>query len=140
MTEQQVTVDLNELLLFIFPKHIQHPLTAGRLFIYSLYGPLDSEQNIRSGFKRSHILKDYELENMCLQFDKEDIISIFAPKFQELSNEEQSMIIGQSDSRFKIAKGKAMLPTLLKEDVLDILKVRAKLNCQTQTLIGDNFN
>lgn len=70
-SEQQIAVDIDELFSFIFPKHIQHPLTAGRLFMYSLYGPLDTENNLRSGFKRSHILKDYELENMCLQFDKE---------------------------------------------------------------------
>ena len=122
--EQQVAVDIDELFLFIFPKHIQHPLTAGRLFMYSLYGPLDSDNNLRSGYKRTHILKDYELENMCLQSDKEDIISIFATNFQELSNEGQSAIVCQADSKFKVAKGKAMLPTLKKEDVLDILQVR----------------
>lgn len=123
MIEQQVAVDIDKLFSFIFPKNIQHPLTAGRLFIYSLYGPLDPNNNIRSGYKRTHILKDYELESMCMQLDREDIISTFTENFQELSNEEQSMIIGQSDSKFKIAKGRAMLPTLCREDVLAILEV-----------------
>ena len=123
MTEQQVAVDINQLLSFIFPKHIQHPLTAGRLFIYSLYGPLDSDSKIRSGYKRMHVLKDYELESMCMQLDREDIISTFTESFQELSTEEHSMIIGQSDSKFKIAKGKAMLPTLREVDVRAILEV-----------------
>lgn len=123
MTEQRVAVDINQLLSFIFPKHIQHPLTAGRLFIYSLYGPLDSDNKIRSGYKRMHVLKDYELESMCMQLDREDVISTFTENFQELSTEEHSMIIGQSDSKFKVAKGKAMLPTLREADVLAILEV-----------------
>jgi hypothetical protein len=114
------SIDLDDVLSFIFPSHIQHHLAAGRLYAYGSYGPLDDENNLRSGFKRSHILKEYELNNMCLQSDKEEVISVFAKKFEELSNAEQSMIVGQADARFKTAKGKAMMPALSKDDVKEI--------------------
>ena len=116
-------VDINDFLSFVFPKHIQHPLTSGRLFCYALFGPVDADNNLRSGFKRSHVLHDYELENMCIQFDREDVISIFVSDFEELSNDEQSMIVGQADSKFKIARGKAMLQTLSRAEILHLIKV-----------------
>lgn len=121
-------VDIDDFLSFVFPKHIQHPLTSGRLFCYALFGPLDADNNLRSGFKRSHVLHDYELENMCIQFDREDVISIFVSDFEELSNCEQSMIVGQADSKFKIARGKAMLQTLSRAEVLHLIKVIRSLS------------
>ena len=122
--EQQTAVELNDLLSFVFPEHIQHPLTAGRLFCYSLYGPLDTLNKLRSGFKRMHVLSDKELENMSLQFDRDDILSIYAIDFQNLSSAEQSMIIGQSDPKIKIGKGKSILTTLTRRNVIEILEVR----------------
>lgn len=66
---------------------------------------------------------EYELETMCLQFEKEDTISISTTRFEELSNAEQSMIICQSDFRFKTSKGRAVFPSLTIDDVMSILKV-----------------
>lgn len=34
---------LDDLLDFIFPAALQHPLAVGRLFAFALYGPLNSE-------------------------------------------------------------------------------------------------
>lgn len=119
-----IDVDLEELLHFLFPKSIQYPLVAGRLFAYGNYGPLDSSNNLRSGFQRSHKVQEYELEYMCIQSDREDVINIFAHDFKELSSSEQSMIISQADSRMTTAKGKALLPALNKEDVMEILQVQ----------------
>lgn len=121
--ELQNLVEIDDLLSFVFPEHLQHPLTAGRLFSYSSYGPLDGLKKLRSGYKRMHILNDNELESMSLQFDRDDILSIYAADFQNLSTAEQSMIIGQSDPKFKSGKGKSILPTLTRTDVIDILKV-----------------
>ena len=116
-------VEITDLLSFVFPPNVQHPLAAGRLYCYSLYGPADDKNKLRSGFKRSHVLMEYELETMCLQFEKEDTISIFTTRFEELSNAEQSIIICQSDLRFKTSKGRAVFPSLTMDDVMSILKV-----------------
>lgn len=116
-------VEITDLLSFVFPPNVQHPLAAGRLYCYSLYGPADDKNKLRSGFKRSHVLMEYELETMCLQFEKEDTISIFTTRFEELSNAEQSIIICQSDLRFKTSKGRAVFPSLTIDDVMSILKV-----------------
>lgn len=116
-------VEITDLLSFVFPPNVQHPLAAGRLYCYSLYGPADDKNKLRSGFKRTHVLMEYELETMCLQFEKEDTISISTTRFEELSNAEQSMIICQSDFRFKTSKGRAVFPSLTIDDVMSILKV-----------------
>ena len=116
-------VEITDLLSFVFPPNVQHPLAAGRLYCYSLYGPADDKNKLRSGFKRSHVLMEYELETMCLQFEKEDTISISTTRFEELSNAEQSIIICQSDLRFKTSKGRAVFPSLTMDDVMSILKV-----------------
>ena len=116
-------VEITDLFSFVFPPNVQHPLAAGRLYCYSLYGPADDKNKLRSGFKRSHVLMEYELETMCLQFEKEDTISIFTTRFEELSNAEQSIIICQSDLRFKTSKGRAVFPSLTRDDVMSILKV-----------------
>lgn len=118
-------VDIEDLIKFIFPKHIQHPLSLPRLYAYAYYGPLDTEGNLRSGPRNSHTLYEYELENMCLQFDREDIIMIFCEKphqAYELSTEQQNTIWNQADARLKSAKGKAMMPVLTELDIRNVLK------------------
>jgi hypothetical protein len=116
-------VDIDDLISFVFPENVQHPLTACRLYCYSLYGPADDDNKLRSGHRRSHILMEYELETMCRQLDKEDTISIFKSHFEELSNPEQSIIISQSDLKYRTSRGKAVFPSLTKDDLMSILKV-----------------
>ena len=116
-------VDIDDLISFVFPPNVQHPLAAGRLYCYSLYGPADDSNKLRSGFKRSHIVMEHELAMMCYQLDKEDTISIFTSRFEELSNSEQSMIKCQSDLRFKTSRGLAVFPSLTKDELISILKV-----------------
>ena len=60
-----VEVDLNNLLAYIFPNDLQHPLAAARLFIYCENGPLIDNQ-LRSGPGRSHVLAIWELDSMCM--------------------------------------------------------------------------
>ena len=118
-------VDLEALIAFLFPKGIQHPLVAGRLFVYGLCGPLDSENNLKTGFKGSRVVLDYELEEMCLQIEREDLVSIYLHNQRDLgllSSKEQEMIIGQADGHLKKAKGKASLPILSKQDIYDLFR------------------
>lgn len=117
--------DINDLLSFIFPKNLQHPLAAGRLFAFAMYGPLDNNNRIRSGIKGCRVVADYELDQMCQQFDKEDVICIYLHKrsdFGNLTSHEQSAIVSQADGHLKKEKGKAMLPAITKQDVIDILE------------------
>lgn len=118
---------LDELLNFVFPASKQHPLTVGRLLSFGLYGPLDSCGNLRSGYNGSRIVAEYELEEMCIQLEKEDILQIYLHKPQDvglLSTLEQEAIISQADAHLKRARGKAMLPQLSKEDLIKMFSVR----------------
>ena len=72
------------------------------------------------------IICRYELTEMCIQFEREDILSVYVEKQRDvglLSIAEQEMIISQADGHLKCAKGKAMLPQINKKDVEHILEV-----------------
>jgi hypothetical protein len=62
-----------------------------------------------------------------VQFDKEDVINIYMEKTDGsqcalLTSEQQNSVVNQADARFKVAKGKAMMPALTKDDVKKLLK------------------
>lgn len=117
-------VDLEEILTFIFPTELQHPLAASRLFIYSEYGPLVNGE-LRSGPARRHILSVWELDCMCMQCEREDVIQIYLSRkrdFGILTSEEHESIIQQADNALKKAKGKGMLPALKKDDIILMFK------------------
>ena len=119
-----ILVDMKDLFDYLFPNNIQHPLVFSRLVIYALYGPLDDKGNLRSGFQKSHILKDYEIDSMSIQIEREDIINIYSSKSGLIPRSIENSIISQADNKLKIAKGKAMMPVLKKDDILNILKVK----------------
>lgn len=122
-------VDLQDVLDFIFPEMLQHPLAAGRLFSYGLYGPLDDENNLRTGPRGVHKTTVWELDQMCLQVEREDIMSIYVKKRCDiglLSIEEQESLITQADAKLKKAVGKSMLPQLTKQDVIGIFAELSK--------------
>lgn len=113
-------VRLEDIIDFIFPSILQHPLTAGRLFAYGMYGPLDEDKTLRTGPRGSHKITVWELDEMCFQIEREDLISIYLHKQTDLgllSIEEQESLISQADSHLKKAKGRAMLPQITKNDI-----------------------
>ena len=119
-------VDVNDVIDFIFPEMLQHPLAAGRLFCYGLYGPLDENNEMRTGPRGAHKLSVWELDQMCLQVEREDIMAIYMKKRGDiglLSIEEQESVILQADSKLKKAVGKSMLPIITKSDVYGIFAV-----------------
>lgn len=69
---------------FVFPSHLRHPMSTGRLYALALYGPRIQ-------------LRDWELDEMCAQFEREDILSVYVQG--TLSQEEQAQIIAQADIR-----------------------------------------
>lgn len=74
--KQDGKVDVQELLEFIFPKSLQHPLSTGRLYAFALYGPLDSNSELRSGYNGQRVVSTWEIDTMCLQFEREDILQV----------------------------------------------------------------
>ncbi len=71
-------------------------------------------------------MAEYELEEMCIQLEKEDILCIYLHNPRDmglLTITEQENIISQADAHLKRAKGKAMLPRLTKDDVIAIFDV-----------------
>lgn len=117
--------NLDRLIEFIFPSNLQHPFAASRLFIFGLYGPLDENNQIRAGYKASRVVMDYELDQMCLQLEREDIIQIYLHNPNDmgmLTSKEQEAIIGQADGHLKKEKGKASLPRITRQDIIDLFK------------------
>ena len=111
-----------DIINFIFPTALQHPLAAARLIIYGLYGPLIGGE-LKSGSKRNHVIMDWELNSMCLQIEKEDILQVYlqgGQKFELLNNLQQDELINQADTFLKKAKGKAFLPKISKEEIINI--------------------
>jgi hypothetical protein len=69
---------------------------------------------------------DYELDAMCTQYEREDVIQIYLHRASDmgmLSPAEEEAIIAQADGHLKAAKGKAMLPRLTKDDIYAIFQV-----------------
>jgi hypothetical protein len=118
---------LENLIKFLFPENLQHPLAASRLIIFGQYGPLDELNQLRSGRKGAHILMEYELDEMCQQIEREDLVQIYLHNPRDLGMltiSEQDAIINQADAHLKKEKGKAMLPKITKQDVIDLFAVK----------------
>ena len=118
-------INLEDIVIYCFPKGYQHPFSASRLIAFGMYGPLDSEGNLRTGYKGNRKVMDYELEEMCIQIERDDIASIYLHNKRDLgllSSKQQESIIAQADAHLKKAKGKAMLPRLSKDDIRDLFR------------------
>lgn len=118
-------VNIDTLMTFIFDPSLQWPLAAGRLFAFALYGPLNIDGMLCTGPGGKHIVATWELDIMCMQIEKEDILQIYLHRGSDmslLSSKEQEDIIAQADAHLKRAKGKAMLPRMTPPDVLGILE------------------
>lgn len=116
-------VDLEAVKRFIFPETLQHAMSTGRLFAFGLYGPLDADACLRSGHKGQHVVTRWELDTMCRQFEREDILQVYTLKGQSHSNLSEAQaeeLLAQADSRLKVAKGKAMMRQITREEVDDL--------------------
>ena len=134
--EAKFRIDLEDVLRYCFPSGYQHPFSGSRLIAYGMYGPLDAEGNLRTGFKGSRRVMDYELEEMCVQIERDDIASIYLHRQRDLgllSNAQQESIIAQADAHLKLAKGKAMLPRLSKDAIRELFKstIRDDFGCMS---------
>ena len=120
-------VNLEDVIDFIFPSTLQHPLAASRLICFGLYGPLNSENSLSTGPRGCHQLSVWELDSMCLQIEREDIMCIYLHDPNDmgmLSAQEQELLVSQADAHLRKAKGRAMLPPLSKQDIYDMFQVK----------------
>ncbi|KAG5192673.1 putative aspartyl protease family A01A [Tribonema minus] len=95
-------VFLDDLLKFIFPVHLQHPLSSGRLIVFGYYGPPVNGQ-LHSGQRGEHVVGDWELDSMCTTIDREDVLQVYVSDDRplcELLAAQQEEIIAQSTVTF----------------------------------------
>ena len=69
-------VNIDMLMKFVFDPSLQWPLAAGRLFAFALYGPLSIDGHLCTGPKGSHVVATWELDIMCMQIEKEDMLQV----------------------------------------------------------------
>ena len=118
-------VSIDDLISFVFPADLYHPLSTGRLYAFGFYGPLDRQQQLRSGPKGQHVLGRWELDAMCHQFEREDCLQVYVSEGRALctlSEEQQNELISQADARMKSKRGKGLMPQLSKDEVRDIFE------------------
>lgn len=53
---------------------------AGRLIAFGLYGPLDEQLQMRTGPQRRNVVSDWQLDLMCVQIEREDILNVYLHK------------------------------------------------------------
>ena len=125
-------VDLNRLLDFLFPPGLQHPLVAGRLVAFGMYGPLDDNLCLHSGEKGMHVVQPYELNCMCDQFEREDIMQVYISSnrpLASLSISEKAEMLEGANRYTKITKGKLQcqmnnkhMPAFNQEQIIELFR------------------
>ncbi|CAM9336118.1 unnamed protein product [Chrysoparadoxa australica] len=118
-------VDVDQVLDFLFPAALQHPLSNGRLYGYALYGPLDDDSQLRAGHKGQHIVQGWELDAMCMQFELEMILEVCIPPGQpmaSLNRQQQQEVLAQADSHLKTSKGLGYMPQISRDQVLALFR------------------
>ncbi|ETV90170.1 hypothetical protein, variant 1 [Aphanomyces invadans] len=113
-------VHLDALMSFLFPPNIQHPNSTGRLFVFSLYGPLDAKSRLRSGEKGLHVVTDIELNTMCASIEREDILSVYG--MIGLSQDEEEQVLRQADKYMK------HLPRHTRSDIEELFRLVPRSN------------
>ncbi|RLN72771.1 hypothetical protein BBJ28_00022922 [Nothophytophthora sp. Chile5] len=99
LRKRSALMALDQLQSFLFPAHVQHPNSAGRLFVFALYGPLDAHSRLRSGEKGRHVVTDGELATLATYMEREDILAVY--EMCSLSQEEEEEVVRQVDHTLK---------------------------------------
>lgn len=116
-------VSLEGVLRFVFPPSKRHPMSTGRLFAYGLYGPLNAKGELRAGVKGKHVVNEWELDVMCGQLEREDILNIYVFQGRPLAmlnKAQQDELISEADCRIKASTGRCLMPQLNRDDVIAI--------------------
>jgi hypothetical protein len=124
------SVHIEELMRFLFPAGLQHPLVAGRLVAFGMYGPLDPQGNLSSGEKGMHKVQSYELDAMCDQFEREDITQVYIDRnrpLATLSFSEKAEMMEGANRATKTTRGKlsaqmnnSQMPAFTQEQIVEL--------------------
>jgi len=71
---------MDSLLKFLFPPHLEHPESTGRLDVFATYGPVDDEGHMRSGPLGKHVMTDLEIKHMIIELNRDMLYRLFAPR------------------------------------------------------------
>ena len=74
---QNKGVLMSSLMHFLFPAHLEHPESTGRLDVFAYYGPCDDAGNLRGGFLGRHCHTDLEVRHMIWKLNRETLESLF---------------------------------------------------------------
>ncbi|TMW59553.1 hypothetical protein Poli38472_004622 [Pythium oligandrum] len=98
-SKSDAAVDVDQLLTFLFPPHVQHANSTGRLFVYGLYGPLNAQAQLCAGEKGLHVVTDREVDTMARRMEREDLLAVY--HMCSLSQHEEEEVIAQIDNALK---------------------------------------
>ena len=68
---------MSSLMQFLFPAHLEHPESTGRLDVFAHYGPCDDNGDLRGGFLGRHVHTDLEVRHMIWKLNRETLESLF---------------------------------------------------------------
>merc|ERR1719158_1613146 len=71
-------VKMEALLSFLFPAHLEHPESTGRLDLFAYYGPCDDAGKLRGGPSGHHVHTDLEIRQMITELNKEHLNSLIS--------------------------------------------------------------
>lgn len=67
---------MSALMKFLFPAHLEHPESTGRLDVFAHYGPVDEEGHLRGGPLGNHIHADLEIRQMIKELNRETLLAL----------------------------------------------------------------
>lgn len=71
-------VKLDALLSFLFPPHLEHPESTGRLDLFAYYGPCDDNGKLRGGPSGHHMHTDLEIRHMITEMNEEHLYTLIS--------------------------------------------------------------
>lgn len=71
-------VTMEALMGFLFPAHLEHPESTGRLDLFAYYGPCDDNGRLRGGPSGHHVHTDLEIRQMITELNKDNLYTLIS--------------------------------------------------------------
>jgi len=68
---------MTSLMKFLFPAHLEHPESTGRLELFAKYGPVDEQGRLHGGILGAHVHTDLEIKNMIWNNTREALYKAY---------------------------------------------------------------
>jgi hypothetical protein len=78
LAPMQEGVTMKALVSFLFPQHLEHPESTGRLDLFAFYGPCDDNGCLRGGPSGQHVHTDLEIRHMITELNQEQLYSLIS--------------------------------------------------------------